>query len=69
MVLGELFNCNSVEREYPYIVGVFFLRRHSLWRSVPLTVKDPDHEDASKETDAIKRMFLKSCFIHTVLNL
>merc|ERR1719388_761234 len=33
------------------------LQRSTPAPSVPLTVKDPDHEDASKETDAIKRMY------------
>jgi carbonic anhydrase len=33
------------------------LQRSTPAPSVPLTVHDPDHEDASKETDAIKRMY------------
>merc|ERR1719388_156362 len=33
------------------------LQRSTPAPSVPLTVKDPDHEDATKETDAIKRMY------------
>jgi hypothetical protein len=33
------------------------LQRSTPAPSVPLTVPDPDHEDASKETDAIKRMY------------
>jgi hypothetical protein len=33
------------------------LQRSTPAPSVPLTVQDPDHEDAAKETDAIKRMY------------
>jgi hypothetical protein len=33
------------------------LQRSTPAPSVPLTVHDPDHEDATKETDAIKRMY------------
>jgi hypothetical protein len=33
------------------------LQRSTPAPSVPLTVKDPDNEDASKETDAVKRMY------------
>jgi carbonic anhydrase len=33
------------------------LQRSTPAPSVPLTVKDPDHEDAAKETDAVKRMY------------